>query len=79
MKMTSAARWLGDIILSEVRQKGKYHLYAESIKNGTHELIYKVEKLTDIDNEFMVTRGQRLEGGITWKFGIDMYTRLNLK
>ena len=60
--MTSAARWLGDIILSEVRQKGKYHLYAESIKNGTHELIYKVE--TDLQTQIM---NLWLPGGKGWR------------
>ena len=45
--MPFAATWidLEIVIISEVRQ-GKsntiwYHLYVESIKNGTNELIYK--------------------------------------
>ena len=28
-------------------------------KNDTNELIYKTETLTDLENEFMVTRGNR--------------------
>ena len=34
--------------------------------------------LTDLENELMVT-GVRVEGGINWVTGIDIYTLLYLK
>ena len=36
-------------------------------------------RLTDLENELMVTRGEGLEGGIVKEFGFDMYTLLYLK
>ena len=33
-------------------------------------------RLTDLENELMVTRGEGLGGGIVREFGIDMYTLL---
>ena len=33
--------------------------YMRSLKNDTNELIYKTERLTELENEFMVTRGKR--------------------
>ena len=35
-----------------------YCLYAESKKSYINELIYKVERLTDLENGLMVTRGK---------------------
>ena len=35
-------------------------------------------RLTDLENELMVT-GVRVEGGINWVIGIDIYTLLYLK
>ena len=32
-------------------------------------------RFTNLENEFMVTRGE----GIDWEFGVDMYTLLYLK
>ena len=37
-----------------------YHLYVESEKQDTNELIYKTEIDPDIENKLMVTKG---EGG----------------
>ena len=60
--MPFAATWMNleIIILNKVRQRKInivwYHLYVES-KNDTNELIYKTERLTDIENKFMVTKG----------------------
>ena len=48
-------------------------------KKDANELIYKANRLTDLENELMVTRGKRGGGGINWEFGIDMYTLLYLK
>ena len=49
-------------MLSEVRQRKtnilQYHLYVES-KNDTDELIYKTNRLTDIENKLMVTKGEK--------------------
>ena len=47
-------------------------------KNNTNELLYKTKRLTDLENELMVTSGE-VEGGIDWEFGIDMCTLLYLK
>ena len=46
-----------------------YHLYVESKKNYTNELIYKTETDSDIENKFMVNKG---EGGRD-KLGVRDY------
>ena len=54
------------IILSEVNQddKEKYHItYMWNLKYDTNELICKTERLTDIENKLMVTKGEA-GGGI---------------
>ena len=33
-------------------------------KNETNEFIYKTETYSDVENKFMVTKGERQEGGI---------------
>ena len=35
--------------------------------------LHNISKLTDIENKFMVTKGER-GGSINWKFGIILYT-----
>ena len=35
-------------------------------------------KLTDIENKFMVTKVEK-RGGINWEFGINRYTLLYIK
>ena len=69
--MPFAATWmqLEIIILSEVsqREKDKYHtisLIYGILKNYTNELIYKTNRLRDIENKLMVTKGERWQGGI---------------
>ena len=61
------------IILNEVSQteKDKYLvilLYAESKKKkkDTNEIIYKTERLTDLENELMVARGKAQLGSLAW-------------
>ena len=52
-------------ILNKVRQRKTniwYHLYMESKKNSTNELIYKTNRRTDIENKLMVMKGERGEG-----------------
>ena len=66
-------------MLSEVSQRKTniiwYHLYVESKKNGTNELIYKTEiRVTDVKNKLMITGG-----GINWEIGLDIYTLLYIK
>ena len=34
------------------------------LKNGTNELIYKTEPVTDVENELMVTKRKRWGGGL---------------
>ena len=52
----------------------------ESKKKKTpNELIYKTKRLTDLENELMVARGNKDGEGIARKFGIAMYTLLYLK
>ena len=62
--MSFAATWmdLEIILLSEVNQRQiSYHLCAEFLKN-TNELIYKTDKLMDIENKFMVIKGDSRGG-----------------
>ena len=55
------------IILSEVSQKEKdmYHniTYIWDIKNSANELLQNRNRLTDMENKLMVTKGER-RGGI---------------
>ena len=52
---------LETVILSEVRQTGEISYgipYVWNLKrNHTNELIYKTERLTDLENKLMVARG----------------------
>ena len=65
--MPSAATWmdLEIVILSEVSQteKDKYHMISLicGIKKtkGTNELIYKTEIAIDVENNLVVTMGER--------------------
>ena len=36
--------------------------YIWNLKQGTNELIYKIDGVTDVENKFMVTRVKRVEG-----------------
>ena len=67
--MPLAAKWMNleIVILTEGSQKQRktniiYHLYVKSRKSGTNEFIYKTNRLTDIENKFMVTKGEWGEG-----------------
>ena len=42
-----------------------------NLKKSTNELIYKTERVTDVENKLMVTGGKR--GGINQKIGMDIY------
>ena len=57
------------------RQISWYHLYAESKKNDANELtkqnLQNRNRLTDLENEFRVTRGEVWVGGIDWEFATD--------
>ena len=54
--------------------------YTWNLKYDTSEFIYKNRnRLTDIENKLMVTRGERDGGGINWEFGINRYTLLYIK
>ena len=39
------------------------------------EIIYKTERVIDVENKLMVTKGKRV-GEINWEIGIDIYTLL---
>ena len=62
--MPFASTWidLEIIILSEVSQMKTniiwYDLYVESNTNDTNELIYKTNRLTDLEIKLMVTKGE---------------------
>ena len=68
--MLSAVSWMDweIIILSEVSQtekdKYKISLYMESKKMIKMNLLTNRNKLTDIENKLMVTKGERWGGGI---------------
>ena len=50
---------LESLILREVRQKNIiYHLHVEPKKNDTNELIYKIERLTDIEKNLHLPKGK---------------------
>ena len=36
-------------------------------------------RLTDLENKLMVTKGERRGQGINWEFGINIYTLLYIK
>ena len=48
-------------------------------KNYKDEHTYKTNRLTDIENKLMVTKGERVRGGINLEFGINRYTLLCIK
>ena len=50
------------------------------LKNDINKLIYK-NRLTELENRFMVTKGEKAGagGGINWKFGINIHTLLYIK
>ena len=59
--MPFAVTWM--IILSEITQRKTYHIYVESKKkNDTNELIYKKNRLTDMENRLVVANGERMGG-----------------
>ena len=83
-----AATWmdLEIVILSEVKVRQRerniiwYRLYAESKKKWYKwTYLQNRNRLTDLENELMVTMGEGCQGGIVREFGIDMYTLLYLK
>ena len=59
------------VTLSKVSQteKDKYmrSLICGILKNGTNELIYKTETVTDVENKLMVTKRERWWGGGWYK------------
>ena len=63
--MPFAETWmdLEIIALSEISQTKTntiwYCLYVESKNNGTDELIYKSDRLTDLENKLKVTKRER--------------------
>ena len=69
------------VILSEVSQWKKntvwHHLYVPSKKKWTY--LQNENRLTDLENQIMVTRGEGTGGGIVREFEIDAYTPLYLK
>ena len=48
-------------------------------RNYMNGLIYKKNRLTDLETELMVAREEGWGEGIVRKFGVDMYTLLYLK
>ena len=64
-----------DTVLSEVKSEGEstmwYHLYVES--KVWHEWIYLRDRnrLRDIENRFMASKGKGVEGGLEWETGVS--------
>ena len=59
-------------------EKDEYHmlsLLCRIFKNDTNELIYKTETLTDLENEFMVTRGKGGWERYTGSLGLMLYLK----
>ena len=72
------------IILSEVSQRKTntiYHLYVESKKNDTNELIYKTETNSQISKtNLWLPKGKRgVGGGINQELGTNIHTLLYIK
>ena len=61
--MPFLATWMDlEIIILSKAQKDKNHilsLICKALKNDTNELIYKMNKLTDLENKLMVIKGER--------------------
>ena len=82
--MPFAATWmdLEIVILSEVHQteKDKYDITYMWIlrKWYTWTYLQNRNRVTDVENKLMVTKGER-GGGINWEIGIDTYTLLYTK
>ena len=82
--MPFAATWmdLEIVILSEVHQteKDKYDITYMWIlrKWYTWTYLQNRNRVTDVENKLMVTKGER-GGGINWEIGIDTYTLLYIK
>ena len=52
------------IILSEVSQIPYNITCMSNLKYDTNELIYETERLSNIENKFMVTKGERGRRGV---------------
>ena len=82
--MPFAATWmdLEIVMLSEVHQteKDKYDITYMWIlrKWYTWTYLQNRNRVTDVENKLMVTKGER-GGGINWEIGIDTYTLLYIK
>ena len=59
---------------SDIMLQNDYRQY--SVKSHLKWLLNR-NRLTDIENKFMVTKGE--SGGGNWEFGINRYTRLYIK
>ena len=61
--MPFAATWMDlEIIILSKAQKDKNHILSfihRALRNDTNELIHKMNKLTDLENKLMVTKGER--------------------
>ena len=70
--MAFTATWmdLEIVVLSEVREN-KHHLYVESNKNNTKELIYKTETNSDFKTNLIV---KQLGGGKKWEGRNNIYS-----
>ena len=77
MTFAATMRDLEIIKLSEVSQteKDKYHMILltfKIFKNDTSNLFTK-QKLADLGNKLIVTKGKGWREGIAWELGIDIY------
>ena len=82
-----AAMWMGleNITLSEVNQRKTnitwYHLYVKSKKEYKWSYLQNRSRLTDIENKFMVTKGEKERGedNLGVLYGINRYKLLHIK
>ena len=63
------------------RERQIYDITYKWNLNKWHKWIYlqNRDRLIDLENEHMVTRGEGWERGTDWEFGMDTYTLLYLK
>ena len=69
---------LENVILREVNQSEKDKNYMVNYmwnlkKKDTNRLIYRSEVVIDVENNLLITRGEKGEG-INWETGTDIYT-----
>ena len=62
MKSLNLQRFILLVYSQNGKLKSIIIIYIWNLKQGTNELIYKIDGVTDVENKLMVTRVKRVEG-----------------